>query len=133
MQNDEQNIRQLVATWMQATKSGNIDAILGLMTEDVVFLITGHEPMIGRMAFAAAAKGNPGQLQPKFDGISEIQEIKVFGDYAYMWTKLSVTVTPPGGAAPVRRAGHTLSVLRKENGKWLLARDANMLAPTLKS
>jgi hypothetical protein len=27
------------------------------------------------------------------------------------------------------RAGHTLSVLNKQNGKWMLARDANMLAP----
>jgi hypothetical protein len=27
------------------------------------------------------------------------------------------------------RSGHTLSILRKQEGKWLLARDANMLAP----
>ncbi|MGH8262403.1 MAG: hypothetical protein ACRET4_02910 [Steroidobacteraceae bacterium] len=26
-------------------------------------------------------------------------------------------------------AGHTLSILRKQDCKWLLARDANMLAP----
>jgi hypothetical protein len=38
-------------------------------------------------------------------------------------------VTPPNGAKTMTRAGHTLSVLKKQNGKWLLARDANMLAP----
>jgi ketosteroid isomerase-like protein len=65
---------------------------------------------------------------PQIDGTSEIQEIKVLGDWAYMWTKLKVVVTPPGGA-PMTRAGHTLSILKKVNGKWLLARDANMLAP----
>jgi hypothetical protein len=27
------------------------------------------------------------------------------------------------------RAGHTLSILNKQNGKWVLARDANMLSP----
>jgi hypothetical protein len=27
----------------------------------------------------------------------------------------------------MRRAGNTLTVLRKENGKWLLARDAHLL------
>jgi ketosteroid isomerase-like protein len=43
-----------------------------------------------------------------------------------MWTWLSVIATPPQGR-PVTRAGHTLSILRKENGKWRLARDANML------
>jgi len=31
------------------------------------------------------------------------------------------------------RAGHTLSILRKENGRWLLARDANLLSPVSKS
>jgi ketosteroid isomerase-like protein len=45
-----------------------------------------------------------------------------------MWSKLSVEVTPPGGA-PVKRAGHTLSVLRKSGGRWQLARDANLLTP----
>jgi hypothetical protein len=29
----------------------------------------------------------------------------------------------------VERSGHTLTVLRKEQGRWLLARDANLLAP----
>jgi hypothetical protein len=46
-----------------------------------------------------------------------------------MWTKLTVIVTPPGGAQSMTRAGHTLSILTKQGGKWVLARDANMLAP----
>ena len=53
----------------------------------------------------------------------------VSGDLACMWTQLSVEVTPPGGGEPTRRAGHTLTVLRRENGRWLLARDANLLVP----
>ena len=65
----------------------------------------------------------------QFEGRSEIKEIKVVGDWAYLWSHLTVVVKPPGGAAPMTRAGHTLSVLRKQDGKWLLARDANMLAP----
>ncbi|HXF53352.1 MAG TPA: hypothetical protein VNK52_04440 [Hyphomicrobiaceae bacterium] len=31
---------------------------------------------------------------------------------------------------PVRRAGYTLTILRKErDGRWRLVRDANLLAP----
>ena len=60
---------------------------------------------------------------------SEIKEIRVAGDHAYVWSHLSVVVTPPGGGAPTTRAGHTLSVFRREDGKWLLARDANLLTP----
>ena len=29
----------------------------------------------------------------------------------------------------MKRAGHTLTVFRKTDGKWLLARDANLLSP----
>ena len=128
MKSDEQEIRQLVATWMTATKAGDIDAVLKLMTEDVVFLVAGQPPMIGKAAFAAAAKGQAGQGSPQFDGTSEIQEIRILGDWAFMWTRLTVVVTPPGGGPSMTRAGHTLTILRKLEDKWRLARDANMLA-----
>jgi uncharacterized protein (TIGR02246 family) len=126
MKSDEQQIRDLIATWMKATKAGDIDAVLELMTDDVVFLQPGQNPMVGKAAFAATAKSQPGQPKPRFDGTSEIQEIKVIGDWAYAWAKLTVVVTPHGGAQ-MMRSGHTLSVFRKESGRWLLARDANML------
>ncbi|HEX6999208.1 MAG TPA: SgcJ/EcaC family oxidoreductase [Gammaproteobacteria bacterium] len=129
MSDDERAIRQLVATWMEATKAGDADTVLGLMADDVVFLVPGQAPMVGKAAFEAAARAAPAGERPRFEGESEIQEIRVLGDWAYMWTRLTVTVTPPGGAPPFTRAGHTLSVLRKEGGRWLLARDANLLTP----
>jgi hypothetical protein len=49
-----------------------------------------------------------------------------------MWTKLSMVMTPPGGL-PTERAGHTLSVLKRVDGRWLLARDANLLAPVART
>jgi len=126
---DEREIRQVVATWMTATKAGDIETVLTLMADDVVFLIAGQPPMIGKAAFAAAARAQSGQAAPRFDGTSDIQEIKVLGDWAFIWTKLRVVVTPPGGAPPMTRAGHTLSIFNKQNRRWVLARDANMLAP----
>jgi uncharacterized protein (TIGR02246 family) len=129
MSNDEQEIRDLVTKWTEATKRGEIQAVLSLMTEDVVFLMPGRPPMVGRSSFetAANAQSSAAENRPEFEGTSDIQEVQVLGDWAFMWTKLRVKVTPPGGS-PVTRAGHTLSVLKKENGKWLLARDANMLS-----
>ena len=128
MQRDEQDIRRLVEKWIAATKAGDVETVLGLMADDVVFLRPGHPPMIGKSAFAAAAEAPSGQQRPQFDGTSEIQEIKVLGEWAFMWAKLSVVVTPAGGTQPMTRAGHTLSILKKQNGKWVLARDANMLS-----
>ena len=132
MSSDEQEIRNLVAIWMAATKAGDVEKVLSLMAEDVVFLLPGQPPMIGKSAFAAATGAQSKQALPQFEGTTEIQEIKVIGDWAFMWTKLKVVVTPPGGAPPMTRAGHTLSILKKQNGRWLLARDANMLSPVQK-
>ena len=131
MQNDEQEIRQLVSTWMAATKAGDIETILSLMADDVVFLVPG-QPVMRKADFAVAARAQTGQDAPKFDGSSEIQEIRIFGDWAFMWARLTAVATPPGGAPAMARAGHTLSIFKKHDGKWVLARDANMLAPVPK-
>ncbi|HET6628411.1 MAG TPA: SgcJ/EcaC family oxidoreductase [Woeseiaceae bacterium] len=131
MENDEQEIRQLVSTWMAATKSGDVEKVLSLMADDAVFLVHGRPPM-GKADFAAAARTQSGADGPKFDGSSEIRELKVLGDWAFIWQELTVVATPPDGAPPIRRAGHTLTIFRKQNGNWVLARDANMLAVVAK-
>lgn len=128
MSSDEVQIRELVATWLDASKAGDVEKVLGLMTDDVVFLVPGRAPM-RKEDFASAARAQADASAPKFEGTSEIQEIKVSGDWAFMWARLRVVATPTDGSAPVERQGHTLTVLKKERGKWLLARDANLLAP----
>ena len=127
MDKDEKEIRALVETWMSATRAGDLDRVLELMAEDAVFLVPGKPPMMGRQAFAAAARESWAGGRMKFDGRSDIQEVRVFGDGAYLWQRLSVEATAPDGKK-TSRSGHTLTVLRKENGRWLLARDANLLA-----
>lgn len=128
MTSDEHQIRQLVSTWMTATETGDVDSVLNLMTDDAVFLIPGRAPM-RKDEFASVAKAQSGAGAPKIEGRSEIQEIKVLGEWAFMWTHLSVTAIPADGSTPIERAGHTLTILKKQDGRWLLARDANLLAP----
>lgn len=128
MHSDEEQIRALVAEWMRATQAGDVDTVLGLMADDAVFLLPGRPPM-RKPEFAAAARAQAGAQAPRFDGHSDIQEIQVAGDWAFAWAQLRVVVTPPGGQAPLERAGHTLTVFHKQQGRWLLARDANLLSP----
>jgi uncharacterized protein (TIGR02246 family) len=123
MTDDERAIRDLVAAWMAASMAGDLATVLGLMADDVVFMVPGREPF-GKEAFAAAAEG---MKDVRMDGTSDIRELNVLGDWAYLRNHLTVTMTPPG-RAPVRRAGYTLTILRKApNGKWVLARDANLM------
>ena len=124
MTDDERAIRDLVATWLQASRAGDVAGVLDLMTDDVVFMVPGREPF-GKEAFAAAAQG---LRTVRMEGTSDIRELQVLGDWAYLRNYLTVTVTPPGGA-PMRRAGWTLTILRKgADGRWRLARDANLLS-----
>jgi uncharacterized protein (TIGR02246 family) len=123
MHEDERAIRDLVATWMAASQAGDVATVLGLMADDVMFIVPGRDPF-GKEAFATGSQSMKGV---RFEGSYDIREIKLLGDWAYLRNYLTVTMTPPDGE-PVRRAGHTLSILRKEpNGKWVLMRDANLV------
>ena len=124
MTEDERAIRQVVDTWFEATRSGDVQTVLGLMTDDVVFMTPGQEPF-GKEVFAARSEG---MKRSRIEGTSDIRELRVLGDWAYLRNHIRMTATPPGGGAPVRRSGYTLTILRKEpDGRWRLAQDANML------
>lgn len=124
MTKDERAIRDLVETWMTASKAGDLDTVMGLMADDVIFMVPGQAPF-GKEAFAAASEG---MKDVRMDGRSDIRELRVLGDWAYLRNYLEVTVTPPGGGKSVRRSGYTLTILRKQSdGRWLLARDANLM------
>ena len=124
MQNDDETaIRNLVETWMAASKVGDIATVLSLMADDVIFMVPGREPF-GREAFAAASDA---MKNVRIEGSAEIRELKVLGDWAYIRNYLDMTITPEGGE-PVKRSGWTLTILRKQDGRWRLARDANLLA-----
>ncbi|HKF70340.1 MAG TPA: SgcJ/EcaC family oxidoreductase [Stellaceae bacterium] len=123
MTEDERAIREMIDTWLAASKAGDLDTVLGLMTEDVIFMVPGQKPF-GKEAFAAMSRG---MQNVRMDGRSDIQEIQVLDDWAYIRNYTEIVVTPPGGA-PMRRAGYTLSILRKGfDGRWRLARDANLV------
>ncbi|MES2900709.1 MAG: SgcJ/EcaC family oxidoreductase [Pseudomonadota bacterium] len=126
--NDEQAIRQLIDTWLHATRAGDVDTVLTLMAADVIFLIPGHPPMQGRDEFERSLRLT--LADSAIDSTSEIDEVTVAGDMAYCRTRLTVTITSRHGQLPLQRTGHTLSIFRKSpSGQWLLTRDANMMDP----
>jgi uncharacterized protein (TIGR02246 family) len=124
MADEERAIRDLVATWMKASETGDLSTVLSLMADDVIFMVPGREPF-GKDAFRAASEA---MKNVSLRGTNDIREIKVLGDWAYIRNCIDVSLTPSGGD-PVRRKGYTLSILRKQaDGKWLLWRDANLVA-----
>jgi uncharacterized protein (TIGR02246 family) len=126
MHPDEQAIRNLVAEWERATLAEDLAAIGRLMADDAVFLTAGNPPIRGRDAFLALSRSMIGKM--RIEGSGTFEEIRVLGDWAYAWRSLRVAMTPVGGGETKRRAGPTLTVFRREpDGRWVLARDANLL------
>jgi uncharacterized protein (TIGR02246 family) len=128
MSTDEQAIRNLVEQWHRVTAAGDVDTVLRLMAEDVVFLMAGKPPMKGRSTVALGLRGL--LTSHRVDSRGEVQEVEVSGDLACCWTLLTVRVTPLSGGDAKVRSGSALSIFRKQtNGSWVLVRDANLLPP----
>ena len=126
MSPDEQAIRTLVSLWHTATAAGDVDTVLTLMAEDVVFLVPGHPPIRGRSTFERGLRSL--LAQNRIESTNEVQEVEVSGKRAYCWTNLTVRVVSLSGAAATVRTGSALSILRKQaDGRWVVVRDANLL------
>src|SRR5262245_42697357 len=124
MTTDEQAIRKVIADWMEATEAADTSTVLSLMADDVVFMTPGREPF-DKKAFAAQSEQLKGM---KIEGSAEPVEIKVLGNWAYARTRLTVKMTPAGGDTKTR-SGYTLTIFaRLPDGRWVLSRDANLLA-----
>ena len=123
MQNDEEAIRKLVDSWLAASQAGDLATVLTLMADDVIFMVPGKEPF-GKDQFVT---DNEKMKEVKIEAESDIQEIRVLGDWAWMRNFLKVTFTPPGGSETVK-SGHILTILQKRpNGNWVIKRDANLM------
>jgi uncharacterized protein (TIGR02246 family) len=120
---DEQAIRNLVDEWLEASKKSDLDKILSLMSDDVVFMVPGAEPF-GREAFTARTSQ---MKEMKLNAKHDIKEIKVLGDWAWMRNYLEISITPANGET-MHKAGYVLTILQKKaDGRWVIARDANLL------
>jgi uncharacterized protein (TIGR02246 family) len=123
---DEQQIGDLMDDWRRLTAEGNVDGLLSLLTDDVVFLTPGNPPMTK----ADFAKGfRDVSAKARIEATQDVKEIRVSGDLASAWSHLTVVLTPKEGGKTSEASGYVLTVFqRSPTGKWLLARDANLVA-----
>jgi len=127
MSNDEQEIRELFDNWIRSTTEGNLELAHRCIADDAVFFVPGAGEMDKASFAEGAAGGSPEESPYEFDLKSDLREMKVFGDHAYLWVESTLDTTPKKGGATSRMAGHSLSVLVKRDGRWQILRDANTL------
>ena len=124
-QQDKDAIRELIQDWLESTKRGDMEHVLALAHEDLLFHTPHGEPF-GKAAFAAQGALPPGA---QMEGTADTPEIVVCGDLGYARTFLDLTLTMPGGK-PTHLTGWSLTLYKRNTeGKWQLWRDANLVKP----
>ncbi len=124
---DEDEIVKAHSAWIEAVNAGNLPVLLGLMTDDAVFLNPGQAPF-GKEGFSPNFTSAVERFQVKCT--SDIEEVVVAGDVAYTRSRDTLALSARSSGDVVRLAGHRLTVYRQRpNGQWLLARDAHTLSP----
>ncbi len=127
MESDKQAITVLLENWIRATKEGNLELARQCIADDAVFLVPGVGEMDKESFAQAAAGGSPEESPYEFQLDSKLRESQVIGDHGYMWVDSTLLITPKGGGATKKMAGHSLSVLVKRDTRWQIIRDANTL------
>ena len=127
MTDDQKAIEKLFEDWIRATTVGDLELARSCIADDAVFLVPGAGEM-DKESFAHAAAGeSPEESAYEYDLDSKMREAQVFGDHAYLWIDSTLRFTPKSGGPTTTMAGHSLSVLEKREGRWLIVRDANTL------
>ena len=96
MTDDERQIRELVGSWIAASKAGDLPSLLALMTDDVIFMTPGRPPF-GKAEFAADAESAKGMT---VDARAEIQEMEVIGARAFVRSRIRGRLDGAGRLAP---------------------------------
>ncbi|KAF0242822.1 MAG: hypothetical protein FD180_3717 [Planctomycetota bacterium] len=123
---DGNQLRDAVDAWLRASEADDFEALSALVAADAVFLAPGRSPVEGRAAWAATREPRPGGIHFHCD----LQQVTAYGDAGHAWGEVALVIPAADGAPEVRVEGHTLWLFRKDAaGKWLMAREARMLAP----
>jgi ketosteroid isomerase-like protein len=120
---DDPAAHQAHEAYVAAINSNNLDALLGVLTEDVVFLAPQESVMVGKAAVRPWLEGYLKAFKTHWD--KPVQEFVVNGEWAFERYSYRSTDTPAGGGAVVEDTGWGLVIYHRDtDGKWRVARDA---------
>jgi uncharacterized protein (TIGR02246 family) len=107
----------------------DLDAVLSTMTDDVVLLGAAGPPVVGREAVRQMYSDLVGKFRMENTATSADFTVDVVGNVAVVSGKDSAKMTPVDGSPTVLLSGPAVSVFRRVNGTWKLARSLNLMAP----
>ena len=116
-----ERIRRQVERAVAALNTGDVDTLAKLRTDDAVVLKPGGPPEKGKDEIRS-------NLEALFAdwGVNEsrtIEEIRLAGEWAFVWGFYEVVLTPTGEGESAQEKGKYIDILRLESdGEWRFAR-----------
>jgi ketosteroid isomerase-like protein len=115
--------RQAHEAYTAAINSNNLDSLLAMCTEDVVFLSPNEPVVTGKAAVRAWSAAYLKAYTIHWD--KTVSDFVVAGDWAFEVYAYKEHDTPSGGGAAVNDTGKGLLVYHHDaDGRWRVARDA---------
>jgi ketosteroid isomerase-like protein len=109
--------------FVAAINANDYDAVMGLMTEDVVFMTPNASPLVGKEAVGAWVAGYVEAFTTHWD--KRTVTLVVRGDRAIERYSYTSTDVPKGGGDPIVDTGWGLAIYRFDaDGVWRLSQDA---------
>jgi uncharacterized protein (TIGR02246 family) len=118
---DLEALAALIREHEEAVNSGNFDAVLAQETDDTWYLGPNAPPLLGKTALEAAVR--PMYAEYDFEIKMTTEEVRVIGDWAFEWGRLSGIGIPKRGAEPYNDPDSEYFYLyqRQPDGSWKIA------------
>lgn len=114
---------QAHANYVAAINSNELDAVMDMLTEDIVFLAPNQPTLIGKEAVRPWAEGYLKAFKIHWE--KETMELIVTGDWAIEYYAYRSYDVPLAGGDPIRDAGKGINIYHHDaDGIWRVARDA---------
>ncbi len=110
---------QFIATinaFEEAIKANDADRVMEFYADDVVALLPGMEPLVGKEAVRADWEATFDAFQLERD--AELVYVNVDGDSAERRMSWTNTLTPKDGGEPIVLTGNCMLGFKKINGEW---------------
>jgi len=109
--------------YVEAINSNDLDRLLGMLTDDVVFMAPNDTPYVGKEALRPWLEGYLAAYTTHWD--KPVEEFVVAGDWAFERYRYTSTDTPVSGGDPIVGTGWGFVVYHRDpDGVWRVARDA---------
>jgi uncharacterized protein (TIGR02246 family) len=124
----EAEIAELVDRWLKATQSRDLDALLSMMDDDVMFL-PASGPVIRGKSDARSIYQRLFAQTSRVESCPVVEEIVVAGDWAFLTGSDELFLTLSESGMRVHMKGRAISIMRRHSdGCWRFARGINNMA-----